>query len=98
MLETNLVTTILNKFDEILKEPEYQHEGDTWRTGICLAADILQEVFANEPVAKWEPPFGDWTNSMVLCSSCRIAIDKYEARHFNYCPYCGKKMIYLEEE
>ena len=93
-----MIETILRKIREAQKEPAYQHEDEDWLSGLYIAEEIVEEVADIQPTASWEPPFGDWTNIRVSCSHCRIAVDKHEARWFNYCPYCGKKMIYKEEE
>lgn len=35
---------INNKIEEILKEPQYQHDGEDWRMGLIIAQDVLNEL------------------------------------------------------
>lgn len=33
-----------NKIEEILKEPQYQHDGEDWRMGLIIAQGVLNEL------------------------------------------------------
>lgn len=33
-----------NKIEEILKEPQYQHDGEDWMVGLIIAQDVLNEL------------------------------------------------------
>jgi hypothetical protein len=40
------------KLEEVIKEPDYRHEGEDWRIGVCLAGTILDKFSTADVVPK----------------------------------------------
>lgn len=40
--EYDVLKVILEKLEEKLHEPQYQHEGETWENGLIIAQDIIE--------------------------------------------------------
>ncbi len=39
------------RLEEVIKEPDYQHEGEDWRIGVCLGGTLLDKM----PTADVDP-------------------------------------------
>jgi hypothetical protein len=90
--------------EKLLREPYYQHEDESWYSGVSAMADALSFVaptFVEESkVGKWISASGrPGVNIGMKCSLCKARISYRE--HFNgqhlYCHKCGAKM-HKEEE
>lgn len=46
---------ILNEIRKIECEPGYQHIGEDWVVGLCIAESIIEEAEVAEPERRWIP-------------------------------------------
>jgi hypothetical protein len=86
--------------EKLLREPYYQHDGESWYSGVSAMADALLFV---TPAFVEEPKVGEWKynesdthgNKKPYCSNC----GEYHLSSWSdytgciYCPNCGAKMI-----
>lgn len=42
-IRAKMIEEIDSKIEEVLKEPNYQHDGEDWRCGLITAQEILAE-------------------------------------------------------
>lgn len=90
-----MIETILRRIREACREPDYQHEGEDWSEGLCLAADIVEDVAAQfNKRASWIIKPG---KKLALCGRCHTAFSAEDAKLFNYCPGCGVAVEDLED-
>ena len=86
--------------ERLLREPYYQHDGESWYSGVSAMADTLlfmAHTFAEEPkVGEWKFNEPDTHgNKKPYCSNC----GEYHLSSWSdytgciYCPNCGAKMI-----
>ena len=90
------VTDIENLLDKLVKEPQYQHAGETYYAGIYAVGDQLDSL----PVVEVkEQKNGTWRLEnneempdpmfkLVICSECNQAASGC----YNFCPHCGTPM------
>lgn len=77
--------------EKLLREPYYQHDGESWYSGVSAMSDALLLV---APMFVEEPKVGKWIGDDPAeweCSLCH-----YKAARWNntpYCPCCGAKML-----
>jgi rubrerythrin len=76
--------------EKLLREPYYQHDGESWYSGVSAMADALTFVtpmFVEEPkVSKWiDSDPAEWQ-----CSRCKYKVERWN--NTLYCPACGAKM------
>ena len=91
------------KLVELGAEPDYQHSGEDWGVGVCMAEGIVDEmptVDAVEVVHGHWVSLTDCANAGVYCSVCNKKVYKEDYAwcnrknklRSNYCPNCGAKM------
>ena len=91
------------KIVEMTREPAYQHTGEDWLNGLCMAMETVNEaptVDAVEVVhGRWKPVKYNahcscgksYETYNYQCSACkRIAYP--QPYGLSYCPNCGAKM------
>lgn len=81
--------------EKLLREPYYQHDGESWYSGVSAMADALTFVapaFVEETkVAKWLPA-GDFHGDFYNCSNCGISVHHELISQIKFCITCGAKM------
>lgn len=95
---------ILDKIRKIEGEPDYQHQGEDWAVGLCIAESIVEEAETAEPErkkGKWikheNPTLGRCMKIIYECSVCHKAVGcEYFVRR-SFCPNCGAEMSRGEE-
>jgi hypothetical protein len=73
--------TVQLKIIKVMREPDYQHENEDWRTGLCIADDIINEQPTADVVevkrGKWELYGDDDSMDMIYwCSCCRFHLSE----------------------
>lgn len=86
--------------EKLLREPYYQHDGESWYSGVSAMADALTFVvptFVEEPkVGKWIPASTKpGVHAGMKCSLCkaRISYSEYFNGQHLYCHKCSAKML-----
>ena len=88
---------------EMASEPNYQHIGEDWKNGLCMAMEAVNEMPTVDAV---EVVHGEWisltecANAGVYCSVCHKKVWKEDYAwcnrknklRSNYCPNCGADM------
>ena len=78
--------------DKVSREPDYQHEGEDWRTGICLAGCLLDQ----EPTVDSYDDFPDCSISGCEAASknCHLKCkdSKQNKKFYNFVEFLGKYM------
>jgi rubrerythrin len=82
--------------EKLLREPYYQHNDESWYSGVSAMADallLIAPTFIEEPkVGKWEKRTWitfDSEKTGFHCSECNTTWDSCT----KFCPNCGAKMI-----
>lgn len=88
------------------EEPDYQHEGETWQNGLCMAeilidnaptVDAIVHTIEVRTQAEWIEKHSDY-GVYYQCSNCHKMPPNYECDYkegaikTNYCPNCGADM------
>lgn len=85
--------------DKLLDEPEYQHNGETFYSGVS-AVDV--ELLTLTPANVIKVPYGKWLNTgsydahhqpIYICSVCGKEVADTYIKYHKYCLHCGAKMI-----
>jgi len=79
------------KIEQALKEPNYQHDGEDWGVGLCMASIIVSDMTTADVE---EVRHGEWISlepeiGLFGCSICEHKILRAKC---NYCPNCGAEM------
>lgn len=88
---------VLNEIRKVECEPGYQHQGEDWAVGLCIAESIVEGAESAEPERKkgrWiydtERVTADgFVHSQYHCSNCGYQVTGWIP---NYCQYCGADM------
>ena len=79
---------------EMAREPNYQHEGENWKSGLGMATSAIEKTPTADVV---EVRYGRWTlhtDGSGTCSECGTTqknvwdCDRWQ----NYCGHCGARM------
>ena len=85
------VNLLQERLEQVSREPDYMHEGETWDVGVSLAGTIADHI----PTADVrEERYGKWIDSDPVeweCSECHYEVERWNNTLF--CPGCGAKMI-----
>ena len=88
------------EFMVLAKEPDYQHEGEEWRSGLYMAEEALYRLPAVDVVevkyGEWLMPLYDepWRKGYFCrCSVCNKINNGHTLSVPNFCENCGAKMI-----
>jgi hypothetical protein len=95
-----------NKFqetiDKVSREPDYQHEGEDWRSGLCLAGCLLDQEPTVDSFEDQNKKFYDFVDFLgkhvrTLHDGCLIGSYKeaLEDLSFEICKYLDKQGIPL---
>ena len=85
---------VQKRLTKLFKEPDYQHEGEDWRVGVCMAG-VQVDLMPTADVA--EVKHGEWVKPTIIngrtwdfphCSNC----DYVPSDPKHYCTNCGAKM------
>lgn len=80
---------VLNKIRKVECEPGYQHQGEDWAVGLCIAESIVEEAESVE--SKWKKGRLKTTGFFTCqCSECGAQF--HELEYTNFCPNCGADM------
>jgi DNA-directed RNA polymerase subunit RPC12/RpoP len=86
--------------ERLLREPYYQHNGESWYSCVSAMADaltLLTPTFVDEPkVGKWiSASTKPGVHAGMKCSLCkaRISYSEYFNGQHLYCHKCGAKML-----
>jgi predicted RNA-binding Zn-ribbon protein involved in translation (DUF1610 family) len=95
------VSAVNDTVEKLLREPYYQHSGESWYSGVCAMADAL--LFVAPPTFVEEPKIAKWNfnepdthgNKKPYCSNCgEYHLSSWsDYTRCKYCPNCGAKMI-----
>lgn len=87
--------------EKLLREPYYQHDGESWYSGVSAMADALASLETHSLVDK--PKVGKWipasakpgVHAGMKCSLCkaRISYSEYFNGQHLYCHKCSAKML-----
>ncbi len=75
---------------KLMREPYYQHEGETFKMGVSA---VEGELMLIEEVEIKEQRFGKWIADDPgewECSLCHYEVERWN--NTPYCPCCGAKM------
>ena len=93
------------KLEQVAKEPDYMHDGDTWDTGVRLAGLCVDKMpTADVEVVRhgyWkhnQSPLGWQDVDVAVCSECgeEWVLEDWDIEEFSewhkFCSICGAKM------
>ena len=99
---------VLDEIRKVECEPGYQHIGEDWAVGLCIAESIVEEAESTEPErkkGKWIYEKINSYTSRTYCSECGSSApfvyesDDYYGNHAHgetaktkFCPNCGADM------
>ena len=93
------VNLLQERLEQVSREPDYMHEGETWDVGVFLAGTIADCIptadVREERYGQWEKFGYKWK-----CSACNSKVNVDGTPFDNnlfYCSRCGAKMAQEEE-
>jgi len=99
--EKQLYEDLFNKWQE--KTEWVQEEADAGKYAGWHRADIMYDMLHSPNTTIWLMVYQEWWTSerYYRCTNCRHEIGNHtwlDRKRFEFCPYCGKKIIYGDDK